>query len=293
MKKEAKKEWLIKYAKNNAIDEILDEKYRTKTSFVKKYSSEIQAICSILSVVVIGIVTLILSIQSNKIAEMQLAVSKAEVKPTVYFSYEKEIDSGIDRITISNAGTTPLSCDVDVISFFDILANENSMGNIPIRVYTLNGVCSYNNVNVDSEDMAEIDIYSETSDFVTQIRSGLLDITTSYTDMYWDAIHTYVIKVTCIDSLNETSEFYYIYDRWGGKVLSQAKGQEIFQEYECMIPSQGAEHYTSKESYFDLKDTTPESIFRYALKKIRSEGLYKNDLSGNEIVQYGDYEPQY
>ena len=30
MKKESKKERLIKYAKNNGLDEILNEKYRTK-----------------------------------------------------------------------------------------------------------------------------------------------------------------------------------------------------------------------------------------------------------------------
>lgn len=291
MKKESKKEWLIKYAKNNGLDEILNEKYRTKTPFVKKYSSEIQAICSILSVLVIGIVTLFLSIQSNKIAEMQLAVSKAEVKPIVNFSYQKEVSSGIDRITVNNAGTTPLSYDVEVISFFNIMANENSMGSIPIRVYTLNNVYSHNSIDDNLEKLSEIDIYSGKSEFVAKIESGVNDIKSNYTTLYWDVVHTYVVKVTCLDSLNETSEFYYMYDRWGGNVLSLKKGKEIFQEYDCMIPTEDIGHYTSKEAYFDFQDTTPEAIFKYALKKIREKGLYSKSFPENEFVKYGDYEP--
>ena len=293
MKKEDKKEWLIKYAKKNGLEEILNDKYHKQTTVIKRYSSEIQAISSLLSVLFIGIVSLLFSFENNRIADMQLSVAKSEVKPIVVFSYEKDIFPGIDRIKINNAGTTPLNYDVEVVSFFNVLANENSMGSIPIRVYTLNGVCSYNNVNDAFENIAEIDIYSETSDFVSNIRDGLIEITTSYTDLYWDIIHTYIIKITCLDSLNETSEFYYIYDKWGGKVILQDKGQKIFQEYENMIPSEGSGHYTSKESYFDLKDTTSDLIFRYALQKIRAEGLYKNNLSENKIVQYGDYEPQH
>lgn len=291
MKKELKKEWIIKYAKKNGLDDVLNEKFSGKAPLVKRYSSEIQAICSVLSVLVIGIISVILSIQSNRISEMQLAVSKAEVKPIVTFSYEKDIISGIDRIKIKNAGTTPLKYEVEVVSFFDILANENLMGSVPIRIYTMNSVDSYNSIDVNIGEMAEIDLYNEASDMVTPIKSGVKDIIRNYTDLYWDLVYTYVIKVVCLDSLNETSEFYYMYNRWGGNIVSQKSGEEIFNEYSCMIQVERG-YYTSKEAYFNLQDASPEDVFRYMLKKLRAEGLYAKDHEKNKYVEYGEYEPE-
>lgn len=273
----------------NKKDDVTKKK---KRCWLKRYSSEIQAFCAIVSTVLVSVITIVFSVQSNRIAEAQLSVSKYELKPIVTFAYEQNISENIDRITVHNSGAVPLDYEIEVISFFDFLSNENLMGNIPIRVYTLNGVSSCNSTNGNNNIMAEIDVFNETYEFIGDIKSHINYITSQHTSLSWAALHTYVVKVECIDTFNENNEFYYRCNNWGGNVISVDEGREIFSEYKCMVPTDELGSNTSKERYFDLQDTNAISVFKYALNKMRELDLYVRDFSGNEVVTYGKYEPK-
>lgn len=67
----------------------------------------------------------------------------------------------------------------------------------------------------------------------------------------------------------------------------------VYDEYNCTILDESTgSHYVSKESYFNLETTNTDTIFRYALKKMRERNLYVTDYIDEKNVIYGEYEPE-
>lgn len=288
MNDKEKKKWIIRYAKKNKIDDILAEKYKNeKESALKKYSNEIQSVCSIISVLVIGVITIILSVQYNHLVKQQTQIMKNEQKPIIDITNEGGINY-TDRLLITNNGIDAKSYDVEIFPFIDVMCNENGLGSIPIRVYFINGAEILLNKNVD--EVAEITVYKEEYPVICSLKDDLHKIISEYTTLYWDFSFSYLIKITNIDIMDEENIDYFVYNRRGVKRIGNEYGNNLIDEYSYMIDNHDGTK-TSKESYFDLEKIDAEQIFRYILNKLRDNNLYKIDFRTNEKYLYGDYEP--
>ena len=117
----------------------------------------VQSICAIVSVFVIGAVSIIVSVNSNRIADRQLQVSIAENKPIISFSLIKG-DNGKNIIEIKNEGTAPLSYNVDVVTFFNFQNSENYLGEIITKIYTWGDSYELKTVNSGDGKLAELTV---------------------------------------------------------------------------------------------------------------------------------------
>lgn len=283
-----KKQWVINYIKKNKIEDILAEKYKSgKENLLKKYSDEIQSICSILSILIIGFASLIISAQNNHLTEKQTEIMRNEQKPIIDIATE-ENDNFTDKLFVVNKGTDVIDYDIEIFSYLDVYCNENNMGSTPIRVYLMNTVENFEHTNTDK--LAEITLYKESYPIVASLKSDLLEIISEYTNLYWDFSFTYLIKVTSIDVMNEVNVDYFIYYRQGVKRVEDEYGNNIVSEHNYMIDNHDGTK-TSKESFFDFETMNAEQIFKYALNKIRNYKLYQVDFLTNEKYLYGEYEP--
>lgn len=290
MNNKEKKQWIIRYAKNNKIDDILAEKYKKeKDSFLKKHTDEIQSICSIISVLVIGIASLFISVQYNNLADKQTQIMKYEQKPIIDIRIE-DINDYTDKLLIVNNGTDAIDYKVEIFSFFEVLCNENKIGSVPIRVYFLNAIENIKNRNTDK--VSEMVLYKESYPPIFSLKEDLHSIISEYTNLYWDFSFTYLIKVTSVDIMDEKNVAYFIYNHNSATRVSDEYGNSIEYEYNYMVDGDYPNTKVSKESFFDLESSNAKQIFKYALSKIRENNLYHVDSSTSEkYVLYGEYEP--
>lgn len=288
MNAKEKKQWIINYIKKNKMEDILAEKYKNgKHNALKRYSDEIQSICSILSIIIIGFTSLFISAQNNYLTEKQTEIMRNEQKPIIDISIEKN-DNSTDKLFVVNKGTDVMDYDIEIITYLDVFCNENNMGATPIRVYLMNAVESFEYIYTDK--LAEIILYKESSPISASLDSDLRSVISEYTDLYWDFSLTYLINVTSIDVMNEINEDYFIYNRFGIRRVKDEYGNEIIDECNYMIDNHDGTR-TGKESYFDFKAMNAKQIFKYALNKIRNHKLYQVDFFTNEKYLYGECEP--
>ena len=92
-----------------------------------------------------------------------------------------------------------------------------------------------------------------------------------------------------VDSINNEHEQFFVCDQQGIRVLSAEKANNVIAEKEKTIDNKDGS-FSSVEKFFLFESSNTESIFKYALKKIRDKNLYFDDQ--NEIVKYGEYEPK-
>lgn len=290
MNSREKKEWIIRYTKKHGIDDILSNKYSSKReSVLKRYSSEIQVICSLVSVLLIGFVSLIVSFMSNEISEKQLEISKYESRPILSISLERNTESGLDSLSIINTGKAPLSFSIDVISYFDCLANENHFGSIPIRVYTFRALESMNYNSANSKELAELVIYNDSSSTLRNIAMEINGIVRSYTNYAWLIRHTYLIRISYVDILNENNTQYFICNNLGAQCITNELAQQIQDEcYATTTDNNGSQ--SSIETFYLFKEISAKQLFSVALEKMRTKKLYIED--NGVPVLYGEYEPQ-
>ncbi|MCM1237129.1 MAG: hypothetical protein NC489_44225 [Ruminococcus flavefaciens] len=129
MNKKQKKEWIIKYVKNNDMEYILHNKYKTqKSKWLKVHSDEIQSICSIISVLIVGIISLILTMHYNTMVKEQTKLMEIGQKPIIDIVINEDVADGTDELTIINRGAPCLSYGIEVISYLDVLCYENGWG---------------------------------------------------------------------------------------------------------------------------------------------------------------------
>lgn len=288
MNKKEKKQWVIRYVKKNQIDDILSEKYSNKKEHVlKKYSNEIQSICAIISVLVIGSISLIISIQYNHLVKQQTQIMKNEQKPIIDIINKGGSDY-TDKLSVINNGIDAKNYDIEIFPFIDVMCNENNLGTIPTRVYFINGAEIV--LDKDTDEIAEITVYKENYPVICSLKNDLHKIISEYTTLYWDFSLTYLIKITSLDIMNEENIDYFIYNRQGVKRIGKEYGNDLVEEYNYKIDNHNGTK-TSRESYFDLESIDAEQIFRYILKKLRANNLYKTDFRTNEKYLYGEYEP--
>lgn len=289
MNNEDKKKWIIRYIKKNKMEDILAEKYKCKKgNWLKRYSNEIQSVCAILSVLAIGVVTVILSNQNNKLVETQNEIMRNEQKPIIDIIKMDENEE-TDKLLVVNNGTDVLTYNIEVYTYLDVLCNENKLGTMPIRVYFLN---AYTRQKCGNEDgMEEISIYTEEHSLVSSLKNDLHHIIDQYNNLYWDFSFTYLIKVTSVDILNEENRDYFLFSRNGIRRVDEEYYNEVVDEHNYMIDNHDGTH-TSKEYFFELEECSADRVFEYALSKIRDENLYQIDYKTGEKMLYGQYEPK-
>lgn len=294
MKTNEKKEWIIKYAKKNKIEDVLADKYLRKESklcFLKRHSNEIQSICSILSVLVIGFISLIVAIQNNKLVEMQNQIMSNEQKPIIDIQITQSTEEK-EKLVVNNKNISALSYDVDVIPYIDVYCNENNWGSTPIRAYLFKSETLVSQVNNNLEDnISELSLLSENSSIYSSIVEQLHKITSNYNDLAWDYCLKYLIRIISIDALGEENMDYFIFCRNAIHRIKTEKGDSIFNECYYMIDNLDGSK-TSKESFFQIENIDTEILFSYILEKIRDKDLYKVSIETNEKYLYGKYEPE-
>lgn len=256
--------------------------------WLKKYTDEIQTACSIISTVFIGVLGLWLTIQSNQIAEKQLDITLNAYNPVITYDIERNVETGMDTITLYNNGNAIKNPRVEIISYYNFSCNENKLGCIPIRAYIINDEISYETYASSVGEIAQIcfcNVHHPTVQEATNIRA----ITRQYTEGYWNMEYTHIIKIMCTDSINNEHEQFFVCDQQGIRVLSAEKANNVIAEKEKTIDNKDGS-FSSVEKFFLFESSNTESIFKYALKKIRDKNLYFDDQ--NEIVKYGEYEPK-
>lgn len=289
MNNREKKAWIIRYAKKHGFEDVLNDKYSNKKeSILKRYSDEIQVICSLLSVLFIGFSSLIVSFKSNEIAERQLEISKYESRPILSVSLERDSETGLDYLSIINTGKAPVNFYVDVTSYFECFANENHFGSIPIRAYTLYSIESLKTNSANSTELAELVLYNSFYPTLRNLDDEFETIVHSFTNYAWAIRHTYLIRIDYVDILNEKNFQYFICDTQGARSISTELGQQIYDECNYM-ESNGYGSYTSRETYYDFKNVTAEQIFSVTLGKMRANNLYL-EADGSHVL-YGEFEP--
>lgn len=288
MDKKRKKEWVINYLKRNNLEYILDARYKKgKNNWLKRYSDEIQSICSIatfiISVVIIGVVSILLTNRSNELLDKQIRLMEYEQKPIINISYENNID-GISILTVTNYGAAAQDYDIEIYSYFDVICNENQIGNIPIRIFLLEAVQKVDYLNSSIDDIAYIDVYNKSYGNVDSIKNDLFTIIREYTNLFWGFQLTYMIKVTATDRTGEIEDNYFIYNSNGIKMINEEYGIDIIDDFNSIVRTRGVLLFT---------DLNAETLFRYTLNIIREKKLYvKENFSSETFITYGQYEPK-
>ena len=296
MKKEEKKEWIIRYIKRNHLNDILSEKYTEANSenVLKKYSSEIQSICSIISALVIGIMSVILSIQNNRLVGTQNALLKEQFNPIIDVSVSQESDY-LDRLEISNMGTVARSYNVNIYSFIDVFCNENGFGRVPIRVYFLD-LCK--EINMNDDNVATVIIYNNDYPQISILQKQLRNIPKQFTDLAWGFPFRHLIEIISVNSLGDTQTDYFLKVEDNVVRVENELAKQIINERSKKTPV-GDGVYEGVESFFMVDDSNAEQIFKYVLQKVRDQNLYCTETKttdegvviSEDKVLYGIYEP--
>ena len=292
MNNEEKRQWIIKYAHKNKIDDILADKYKNEKDnllkrclkWLKKYCNEI---CSITTAFIVGFASISISIHSNELLEIQTQIMKTEQKPIIDIRNYAE-DNNIDKLLVINKGTEAKNYDIKVFSFLNVFCNENGFGYVPIRVYLFDAVQHFERRNMN--EIAEITLYNEAYPTISSLNDELRNIISKYTNLSWNFRFTHLIKITSIDIIGEENIDYFAFSVNGVERISNAIGDEIVAEYDCMIDNHDGTK-TSKESFFNLEKSNADQIFKYMLSKIRNKNLYSIDFRTDEKILYGEYEP--
>lgn len=284
MDNKKKAEWIIKYIKKNNLEYLLNSKFREKNvNWINGHSNEIQSICSLVSVFVIGIFSLLLTFKYNNLVKMQTEIMKYEQKPNINILLEKDIEEGIDCLTIINNGMATQSYSVEVIPFFNVICNENQFGNYPIRIYLIQGINDFVYTNSQIGEMAYIKVYNNLYNSVYTIKNDLYEIINDYTELFWSFDLNYLISVKSIDRMDEIDEDYFIYNQYGIKKILDEEGSNINNDYWSLTLAEGIHIFPNLNA---------DILFEYTLKLLREKNLYTTkDLLTNEYVLYGDYEP--
>lgn len=298
MKKDEKKEWIIRYAKNHELEDVLAEKYKNKkANIIKRHSSEIQAVCSLLSVVIIGVVSSLIAIRGNGLIEAQNRIMKYEQKPVIDISVSNETKKNIEYV-IDNRGGNVLKPSVDVIPFINVRCMENGFGYVPIRAYLLpdSGVFEIDECSkykTDNNIIARITLLKGDSKIVTSLEDRLTDLISEYSDDPWIFSLTYLIRVKSIDVFDEENVDYFIYDILRANRITMEVGDSIYDD--CLSVA-GDKHFLrpwiQNEKLFNIDNIDAIELFRYSLEIIRDKGLYYIDPDTDQQILYGEYEPK-
>ena len=166
--------------------------------FLENHTNLIQSICAIISVFVIGAVSIIVSVNSNRIADKQLQVSIAENKPIISFTLIKG-ENGENTIETNNEGVAPVSYNVDVVTFFNFQNSENYLGEIMTHIYTWGDSYELKTVNNGEGKLAELTVMDFYNKYVQDINNGIQELVKTYTDGVWQTEFVYIIRVECVD----------------------------------------------------------------------------------------------
>lgn len=295
MKPKDKKNWIIKYCNNHGLEKILNDRYtHKKENWVKTYSLEIQAVCAIASVLIIGVVSIVLLYQSNLIAKSQLEINRLENKPIITFSIKRNEDK-TDSIEIYSESVSPKSFTVDVATYYSFENDENETNATPIRVYTLTNILQEQLQKDSAGKIADVSVYSRKHNFIRGTYDDILDLArdSSNTFCFWETTYNYLIKVTCKDIYDETSVFYYLYNGYSGTVVNEEYATAIFSEWKRLMSNWGNGNINKNNfnlTRFEAFDS--ESLFCKAVAEMRNKGLYAIDSKTNNKIEYGEYEPE-
>ncbi len=295
MNKKEKEQWIIKYAKKNKIDYILNEKYNKKENKIKKYSNEIQSICSIISVLIIGGISLILTIHYNKMVNQQTKLMEYEHKPIIDIIINENISEGIDELTVINRGTPCRDYGVETRSYMDVMCHENGWGEIPIRSYVFGtfynqgAVKDYHFIKDSSNEIAKLDVYTNSYHELSKLENDMFNIVLRYTTYFWEFNFINIIKVSYIDVLNNYDEEYFMYSDYGLRVMDKEFGKNIFKEWDDVLLNESDDFDINWNKSFNVNSN---KVFKKILKRIRKKGLFSISSDTKEKTYYGKYEPK-
>lgn len=293
MNRNQKKEWIIKYAKKNKIEDILCDKYtnsKPKENRLKKYSAEIQSICAIFSVVIIGFISLYITYQNYQLTNKQTNMMQSSYKPIISLEVaESEENNDLKNVKIVNKGSEILDYDAEIIAYGNVMCNENYFGAVPIRVFFLNAINHYNYYPDDC--LMSFSIYHRYGDpfaaFYDEFSQLVENVEVE--KYYWDIQLLYCIKIKSVDVMNNEYVDFFLTDGYWIERISEESGTNIVEEYHTMIVNVDGS-MTSKENFYLFNELDAECIFKYALEKIRGKNLYISDDTGSKVL-YGGYEP--
>ena len=259
--------------------------------FLENNTNLIQSICAIVSAFVIGAVSIIVSVNSNRIADKQLQVSIAENKPVISFSLIKG-DNGVNTIEINNEGVSPISYNVDVVTFFNFQNSENYLGEIMTNIYTWGDSYELKTVNNGEGKLAELTVMDFYNKYVQDINSGIQELVKTYTDGVWQTEFVYIIRVECVDIFEQHNYTYIMYDGIECNILSEEFGKQLIDEWEYITVGLHSDLFKDEPIQHVVKYSyaTPEKLLGNAVAYLRAKNLYAKDINGN-IVYYGEFEP--
>lgn len=304
MKEKQKKEWIIKYCKNNGIEELLNERYiddkkdKKIVNFFDKYSPTIQSVCAVLSIIVVLITSLFVGNQTNKVANKQLEILRLENKPIITFNLVKN-DNGENIIDVYSEGVSPKSFSVEVATYYNIDCDENRKNKEPIYVYTITDIKKTDRKKDELGKISEVFVYGARHKINKMINNSLFNLAReeSGTDCHWSATHYYLVKVVCKDIYDETSEFYYLYNGYNGLELSFEEGNKLFSGWQKEVDAWQSEEKSIVDSnLIRYENFDAKAILYNGVAELRRKKLYSNEFGENEPgnnINYGDNEPGY
>lgn len=260
--------------------------------YLENHTNLIQSICAIISVFVIGAVSIIVSVNSNRIADKQLQVSMAENKPIISFTLLKG-DNGKNTIEINNEGVSPVSYNVDVVTFFNFQNSENYLGEIITKIYTWGDSYELKTVNNGEGKLAELTVMDFYNKYVQDINNGIQELVKSYSDGVWQTEFIYIIRVECVDIFEQHNYTYIMYDGFECNILSEEFGKQLVDEWEYVTVGLHADQFKDEPKHYVVKYSaaTPENLLGNAVAYLRAKDLYAKEADGR-IVYYGDFEPE-
>lgn len=267
-------------------------------AYLDRHSNLIQSICAIISVFVIGAVSILVAENANRIAEKeneiadkQLQVSIAENKPIISFTLIKN-DNEENTIEINNEGIAPISYNVDVVTFFTFLNSENHFGKEMTNIFTWGDSYELKTINDGKGKIAELTVMDFNNEYVQNINKGVQKLVNEYNDGLWQTEFIYIIRVECVDIFEQHNYTYIMYDGFEGNILTEEFGKQLVDEWEFITLGWHYEEFKDEPEHFVVKYSaaTPEKLLGNAVAYLRAKDLYAQDINGN-IAYYGDYEP--
>lgn len=290
--------------KENKKDENEKENKREERNYkiVIEMSCEILAtVCTIVSTVFISKGTLDISKAQLDSSNRQNQISEAEQGTAVDIFLEYPTDeSGLAKLVIHNSGAAAVSYNIDTISYFDIRCDENFQGtSYPVRVYVTGAVQELNasEFKYNENELGAFSVYTDkiSNHHCMAMLCTLIRIETE--NVLGKTEYSYFLEEGTVEY--ETDQIVigeplnidaYMTDRPSVRRLEQEKGDEIYNEY--MEMNEYPYGVILPDSpRFSIEKLKPETVFRYALMKIREYDLYVYDDETGGIRYYGEYEP--
>lgn len=282
-----KKEWVLRYINKNNLTSILSDKYKEHKKkkhnicfeffrFLRLYSKEIQTFCAIVSAIVIGMGSIVISLRYNNMVKMQTRIMEYEQVPIFDLKIVQH-ENEWDKIAILNNGAPAVDSIVRVIPYLEVFCSEDIREPVPVRV-----LFSKDNSRLESDATGEFDFINTKRPSDPQISSflnELRDIPKEYTSNEWTFSYMQLIKIISKDRLNNSHNDYFLYD--GYKVIRMNNDFGI--EIESL--------YTANDDVIILGTHKADQAFKSILKILRSHNLYANDYKTKQRVLYGEYEP--